>query len=242
MVKPYQFGYGYNKRFKTIIFIVFLGVLFSAFPVVGVYAQPKVSSYVVLEADSLRVLYSSNSNVKMEPASTTKILTAICVIENSDVDKIITIPKQAVGVEGSSIYLKEGEKFKIVDLLYGLMMRSGNDAAVALALSVSGSLEKFALLMRDTAFKIGAYNSNFVNPHGLHHDEHYTTAEDLAKITAYAYKLPLFKEIVSSKTHYFERDGKRECFVNKNKGGTVRCTLYNESENQTVHCTLYTVH
>ena len=118
-------------------------------------------------------------------ASTTKILTAITVIENCEnLDQIISVPKEAVGIEGSSIYLARGEKISVRDLLYGLMLRSGNDAAMALAIHTAGSVNGFCRLMNDTAKKIGALNSNFVNPHGLHHPEHYTTAYDLAIISA----------------------------------------------------------
>jgi D-alanyl-D-alanine carboxypeptidase (penicillin-binding protein 5/6) len=152
-------------------------------------------------------------------ASTTKIVTAIAVINNADIQDIVTVPKQAVGVEGSSIYLELGEKIKVIDLLYGLMLQSGNDAAVALAIHVSGSIPKFAELMNNTAKDIGATNSNFVNPHGLHHDNHYTTAYDLGLISAYALRNDTFAKIVSTKSHTIDRavKGWKHVILNKNK-------------------------
>lgn len=174
------------------------------------------SSFIVIEKDSGRILIGNNISTRMEPASTTKILTAICVIENCNIDNYIVIPKVAENTEGSSIYLKCGEKWKIKDLLYGLMLRSGNDAAVALS-SIFGGEKEFAELMNLTAIKCGAYYSHFVNPHGLPDNQHYTTAYDLAMITAYAYKNDEFKNIVATEHYYYDYNSERRCFVNKNK-------------------------
>lgn len=174
------------------------------------------NSYIVMEATTGRTLDGYRINAKMEPASTTKILTAICVLENMNLDDVVEVPKQATYAEGSSIYLKEGEMWKVEDLLYGLMLRSGNDSAETLAYSLGG-IENFARLMNLTAIKAGAYNSNFVNPHGLHDENHYTTAYDLAKITAYAYTNDDFVKIVSTQKHYYDYCGERRCFLNKNK-------------------------
>lgn len=157
-------------------------------------------SAVVLDSASGRILYSHNAQQQMGMASTTKIITAITALENGDINSVATVSKTAYGVEGSSMYLGLGEKLTLEQLLYGLMLVSGNDAATAIAEHISGSVEKFAELMNQTALKIGATNSNFTNPHGLSHEKHYTTAQDLAKITAYAMKNPKFREIVSTKT------------------------------------------
>lgn len=157
------------------------------------------SSEIVIEQLSGRILYENNAYEKKFMASTTKILTAICVIENCDVEKTVKVKKETVGIEGSSIYLKEGEELTVKELLYGLMLRSGNDCAETLAVECSGSIEDFATLMNETAKKAGANNSNFVNPHGLHDDNHYTTAYDLAMISRYAMNNETFKEIVSTK-------------------------------------------
>ncbi len=176
-------------------------------------------SIAVMDVDSGRVLFEKDLNEKRYMASTTKILTAITVIENCDVNSSFKITKNCVGIEGSSIYLEEGEILTIKDLLYGLMLRSGNDCAVSLAYACCGNYNSFVELMNRTAKKIGAKNSNFTNPHGLHDDNHFTTAYDLALITCYAMKNDTFKEIVSTKSvkiPYTTRDTVR-LLLNKNK-------------------------
>ena len=177
-------------------------------------------SMITIEKDSGRVLYERNANVKRPMASTTKIATAITVIENcKNLEKVVKVPSSAVGVEGSSVYLQENESVKIIDLLYGLMLRSGNDCAVALAITVSGSVSDFSVLMNRLAQKVGATDTNFVNPHGLHDENHYTTASDLAKISAYAMKNPVFCEIVSTKRYVMPWEGHEydRVMLNKNK-------------------------
>lgn len=156
-------------------------------------------SIVVMDAKTKRVIYSENQDNVKYMASTTKILTALVIINNCNLNEVITITDKTVGVEGSSIYLEAGEQLTIKDLLYGLMLRSGNDCAETLAIHCSKSISKFAELMNKTAKELGAYNSNFVNPHGLHNDNHYTTAYDLALISSHAINNPIFKEIVSTK-------------------------------------------
>jgi len=177
------------------------------------------SAMVTMDVATGRVLYSHCADVKRPIASTTKIITAITVIENTDLNETVTVCKEAQGVEGSSIYLAAGEKLSVLDLLYGLMLQSGNDAAVALAHHVSGGVEEFSELCNLTAREIGAVNTHLVNPHGLNHPEHYTTAYDLALITAHALKNPTFKEIVSTKVKNITREDGRypTRIVNKNK-------------------------
>ncbi len=174
---------------------------------------------VVMEVLSGRILYEKDADQKLPMASTTKIVTAITVIENCNVEDEITIPKSCVGVEGSSIYLKAGERYKIIDLLYGLMLRSGNDAAESLAVCVGGSIEGFIKSMNETAKRAGAVNSNFKNPHGLPDNEHYTTASDLAKISCYAMKNDIFQKIVSAKIYTATEliSGEKKVWKNKNK-------------------------
>lgn len=153
-------------------------------------------------------------------ASTTKIMTAIVAIENNDIAKKIKIPKGAVGIEGSSIYLKENEEMTVEDLLYGLMLMSGNDSAAALAIITAGGIDKFSLMMNKKAADIGAKNTNFVNPHGLHDAAHYTSAYDLALITAYGLNNPIFKRIVSAEKYTIKDTGGgtgARYFNNKNK-------------------------
>ncbi len=177
------------------------------------------TSEIIIELESGRILHEKNINEKMFMASTTKILTAITVIENCNIDNIVAVTDKTVGVEGSSIYLEAGEKLSVKDLLYGLMLRSGNDCAETLAVYCSGSVQNFAELMNATAKRIGAVNSNFVNPHGLHDDNHYTTAYDLALISRYAMKNRIFREIVSTKSiqiPFSTRNSKR-FLINKNK-------------------------
>jgi|GEM_PF-736703 len=172
---------------------------------------------VLIEATTKRVLFGENEDVKLYPASTTKVLTALCVLNNLPLDRVIEVPKIAEGVEGSSIYLKAGQRITVEDLLFGLMLRSGNDAAVTLAVETSGSIEDFAVLMNETAKKCGAKNSNFVNPHGLQDENHYTTAYDLALITAKAYENEDFVRIVSSKLKKIKIDDSEVVIANKNK-------------------------
>ncbi|MBO5239880.1 MAG: D-alanyl-D-alanine carboxypeptidase [Clostridia bacterium] len=157
----------------------------------------------VMELNSRRVLYESRGDIRLPMASTTKILTAATVLENvSELKQQVKIPVQAVGIEGSSVYLKEGDIYTVEELLYGLMLRSGNDCAVALSLYCSGSVPRFALKMNETAQKAGALASRFENPHGLPCVNHYTTAHDLTLISCYAMQNPIFRTIVS--TRYYE--------------------------------------
>ena len=176
------------------------------------------SGAILIEQSTKKVLYGENVNLKLPIASTTKILTALVTLQNvSDLDEKFVAPKEAIGVEGSSIYLKCDEIVTYRTLLYGLMLRSGNDAAVALAIKVGGDIDSFAKLMNQTAHNCGARNSNFVNPHGLQNEKHYSTAYDLGVITAEAYNNPIFKEIVSTKTIKFGEGENTRYFENKNK-------------------------
>ena len=182
------------------------------------YALNKSSrGAVCIEWTSRKVLYDDGANNKTFPASTTKILTALVVLENLQLSQKISIPRQAVGIEGSSLYLKEGEVLTVEDLLYGMMMRSGNDAATALALAVSGNISDFSRKMNETAKRCGANNSNFVNPHGLHDPEHYSTAYDLALITAEAMKYPSFCNMIMCQKARIGEGESARVIANKNK-------------------------
>lgn len=173
-------------------------------------------SAILLDASTGRVLYSTNNGEKLPMASTTKIMTALVALDKGNLDKRVTINKDSVGIEGSSIYLCEKERLTLRDLLYGLMLRSGNDAATAIAIEIGGSLEKFSQMMNEKAKEIGALNSNFTNPHGLHDDNHYTTAYDLAIITREALKYKDFQEISKAKNWTADREV-NNYFLNKNK-------------------------
>lgn len=163
-------------------------------------AQPDVTakSAIVVEASTGKVLYEKNAEERRYPASTTKIMTLITALEYGNLDDIVTTSAHAAGTDGSSLWLTQGEQLKMLDMLYGIMLVSGNDATVAVAEHISGSVEKFASLMTDKAHSIGAVNSNFTNTSGLPDEKHYSTAHDLAKITAYGYKKQLFAQIVST--------------------------------------------
>jgi len=172
---------------------------------------------ILLEADTNKILYSRNADAKLPMASTTKIMTAILAIENLDLDSVVTVDDRASGIQGSSMYLGKGEKISVRNLLYGLMLTSGNDAAVELSILVAGSPEKFAELMNKKAVEIGALNTNFVNPNGLPVANHYTTAYDLAIIASYAMKNETFRKVVSTEYMKIPWEGKAWDRVLKNK-------------------------
>ena len=153
----------------------------------------------MLDPVSGRVLYERNPDERSLIASTTKIMTALIVCEQCNVLDRMRIPKEAVGIEGSSMYLQEGEVLTLQELLYGLMLQSGNDAAVALAIYCGGTVEGFAELMNDKARNLGLKNTHFANPNGLDAPDHYSTARDLAVLAAYAMENPIFRKTVSTK-------------------------------------------
>lgn len=199
-------------------FLCLMCAVLAAFTFFGVYrnestARAEAQAELAMELTTEAVLTQKNADARLPMASTTKILTAIIIVEDCNLEEVITVPDCAVGTEGSSIYLKKDEQINIIDLLYGLMLRSGNDSATALAVHHSGSTEKFAQVMTERAKKMGAVNSNFKNPSGLPNDEHYTTARDLCKIACHAMRNDTFRKIVST-TDY---RGSYRSFHNKNK-------------------------
>ena len=167
-----------------------------ALPCKAVSAQ----NAILMDAQTGRVLYEKNADKQSLIASTTKIMTALVVCEQTNVLDRVRIPQEAVGIEGSSMYLKAGEILTVQDLLYGLMLHSGNDAAVALAIYCGGTVEGFAELMNDKAHRLGMHNTHFVNPNGLDSPGHYSTARDMAILAAYAMENPIFFKTVSTKT------------------------------------------
>ncbi|WCK55738.1 D-alanyl-D-alanine carboxypeptidase [Aneurinibacillus sp. Ricciae_BoGa-3] len=156
-------------------------------------------SAILIDMNSGDVLFSKNSDKMQYPASITKIVTGILAIENGHLNDIVTVSKNARDVEGTRIYLAEGEQKPMIDLLYGMLMNSGNDAAIAIAEHMDGSVEAFSRRMNDFVKKIGATHTHFVNPDGLYDKQHYTTAADMAKIAAYAMQNPIFSRIVATK-------------------------------------------
>ena len=155
---------------------------------------------ILVDGNTGRILYEKNADSQSLIASTTKIMTALVVCEQCNVLDRMRIPKEAVGIEGSSMYLQEGEVLTLQDLLYGMMLHSGNDAATALAIYCGGTVEGFAELMNDKAEILGMTGSHFVNPHGLDALEHYSTARDLAILAREAMKNPIFAATVSAKS------------------------------------------
>ncbi len=202
---------------------VLIILIFALFPfsfAATVYAQDiSAKSIILIEADSGEIIFEKNAHVSLPMASTTKIMTAIIVLENCDLDKKVIIPASATNIEGSSIYLQEGETLTVRELLYALLLESANDSAVALAYATSGGVDDFVNLMNEKAVSLGLTNTHFDNPHGLESESHYSSAYDLAKIGAYAMKNPVFKEIVSTQKKSISlnnNDGKRG-LINHNK-------------------------
>ena len=195
-----------NKLSKLVVFFISFGLFLQFFNINIVNFSKAESinknfeSMVTIEASTGRILYSQDEHKRLPMASTTKILTAIVAIENcDDLDKKYEISKSATGIEGSSIYLKAGEHLSVRELLYGLMLRSGNDSAVAIAEIISGSVEKFVLLMNEYCKKLNLKDTSIVTVNGLHNENHYSSAYDLAIISAYAMKNEIFAEIVKTK-------------------------------------------
>ena len=169
------------------------------------------TSAVAVDASNGRVLFSKEPDRKIYPASTTKVMTALLTLENLDMDQEVTVTKSCM-VGETSIYLEDGETLTVRELLYGLLLKSGNDAAVALAQAVSGTAADFAVLMNERAAELGCVNTHFVNPHGLHNKKHYTCAHDMALIAQAAFQIPLFRKITKTveykipKTKYMKED------------------------------------
>ena len=215
-----------TKRVIKIFFIIILIFTLSAFPVLADDAneleevvieedekneieasassdtKPTINSrrYAVYDRLSGRCIYGKDENKQTAMASTTKIMSAVIIVENCNLEDIVTVTEKAAGVGGSRLGLHTDDKISVNDLLYGLMLRSGNDAAVALAIHTAGSVEEFANLMNQKAEVLGLTNTHFVTPHGLDNSEHYTTAYELAKITDYALKNETIAKIVKTKT------------------------------------------
>ena len=186
------------KKKNVVCIFILLSLIF--IPVKPTHALGVSAQYACL-IDSLsgKVLYEKNAYARHSMASTTKIMTALVALENGNMDDVVTVSANAAGTEGSSIYLKAGEKITLQNLLYGLMLESGNDAAIAIAEHIGGSVERFAEMMNEKAASIGANNTQFKNPNGLDEEGHYTTAYDLALITREALRNKNFAEIVATK-------------------------------------------
>lgn len=177
------------------IYVLMQGTTAPVFP--DIAAQ----SAAVISADTAEAVFLKNADARLPMASTTKIMTALVAMEALNPDTVFTVPREVCFVEGSSIYLSPGEKITVLDLLYGLLLESGNDAACALAVACSSDIDSFVALMNKKAAEMRLVNTHFDNPHGLSSENHYTTARELAIIAYYAMKNPLFREIAGTKSH-----------------------------------------
>ncbi|MCM2980955.1 D-alanyl-D-alanine carboxypeptidase [Niallia circulans] len=218
------------KLRKLIILTIITSILFLAIPQKS-SAQMYVSaqSAILMEQDSGRVIFEKDAHTKRRIASITKIMTALLAVESGKLEDTVTVSSNAIRTEGSSIYLQEGEKIKLEDLVYGLMLRSGNDAAVAIAETVGGSLDGFVYLMNQKAEEIGMKNTHFANPHGLDdHEDHYSTAYDMALLTRYAMNNDTYKKIAGTKSYRSESTNNEwnRVWRNKNK---LLTSLYEHS-------------
>jgi len=203
-----------RRRFKILVVLLIVITLFPQKSNGEINVQAK--SAILMDQETGRILYEKNAYTKMRIASITKIMTAILAIEYGDLEDEVIVSQNAAYTEGSSLYLKPKQKIKLKDLVYGLMLRSGNDAAVAIAEHVGGSLEGFVYMMNQKAEEIGMMNTEFSNPHGLDdHENHYSTAYDMALLTKYAMQNKVFQNVSSTKI-YKSEDGKY-VWKNKNK-------------------------
>jgi serine-type D-Ala-D-Ala carboxypeptidase (penicillin-binding protein 5/6) len=192
-----------RMNWKLIIFLLIASLIIVNIPQkVDASVSVSAASAVLLEQKSGRILFEKDAHTKRRIASITKIMTAKLAIESGKMNEYVKVSEQATRAEGSSVYLKPGEKIKLKDLVYGLMLRSGNDTAVAIAEYVGGSVEGFAYLMNLKAREIGMLNTHFSNPHGLDdHEDHYSTAYDMAVLMRYAMQDKTFKEISGTKVY-----------------------------------------
>lgn len=192
-----------GKTWKLVIFAIMVSIIIANIPrKADASVSVKAQSAVLMEQKTGRILFEKDANTKRRIASITKIMTAIIAIESGKMNKYVKVSEKAARTEGSSVYLKPGEKIKLKDLVYGLMLRSGNDTAVAIAEYLGGSVDGFALLMNQKAREIGMYNSHFTNPHGLDDSpNHYSTAYDMALLMRYAMQNKTFRTISGTKVY-----------------------------------------
>lgn len=180
-------------------------------------ASTSARSAVLYLPDTEDFLYCKNADLQLPMASTTKIMTALVALENSSLTDTVAIDDSAIGIEGSSAYLRHGDVLTMEELLYALLLQSANDAATAIACHISGGVDEFAILMNSKACELGLCNTHFTNPHGLDDENHYTTAKELAIIAANALKNDTFKKIVSTYKKTFTSEERTRTYVNHNK-------------------------
>lgn len=207
------------RRLCTGFLVILVTVTAWPVPVFGTPSLVNAKAAVLMDAQTGRVLYARNMHRRLPQASTTKITTAILAIEKGDLDKKVRISRHAASTGEATMGLRSGEVLSVRDLLYGMLLQSGNDAAVAIAEAVGGSEKRFVRLMNQFVAKVGAKNTHYVNPHGLHDPEHYSSAYDLALITRYALQFPEFRKIVSTRMQPVVRQGwsRPQLIKNKNR-------------------------
>ncbi len=202
-------------------------------------------SSIVMDLDSGRVLYENNADEERLIASITKIMTCIIAIEQGDLDSDVEAGEEILKMYGTSIYLELNEKMKLIDLLYGLMLRSGNDASVVIAKEVAGTEEKFVEMMNEKAKEIGMTNTTFSNPHGLDEEtKNYSTARDMAKLSRYAYKNKTYRKIIGTEEYRVKTDNKSYLWYNRMKllGDYKYCTGGKNGYTPSAGKTLVTTH
>ena len=210
-------GMGLRKRFMRSSFALALAAFVLLGTVGAVAAQVVARAAVVIDSDNGRTLVAKNPDLRMYPASTTKVMTAILAIESGRMSELITIRESDTRVEPSLIGLVPGERITLRDLVYGLLLRSGNDAARAIARTLAGSETQFAVMMNAKALKLGCTSTHFANPHGLPNPNHYTTARDLGRIMRYAMHNDEFREITGCRHYRSFSTARARDFYNKNK-------------------------
>ena len=210
----------YENKKRILTLLIIAAIVFSFFTIY-IYSKDEMGisarSAALYVPETETFLYKKRENERLSMASTTKIMTAFIALDTLEPDALIEIPKEAVGIEGSSLYLEEGEILTANDLILGLMLSSANDAAVALAIEISGSVSDFAILMNEYARELSLYDTEFKNPHGLDEEGHFTTAHDLALLGAHALENESFKNISSTRKAKIVSDRKERVLVNHNK-------------------------
>ncbi len=198
---------------KRVVFTVSLVLLTFGTSPRAKAMETQARASIVLEAATGQVFFEENADEPLGMASTTKIMTALVALENAEIDGLVTVPESCVGIEGSSLYLKAGEQLSLRELLYGLMLESGNDAAEVIAVHVAGSRESFVDMMNRRALSLGCTHTHFDNPSGLTSSEHYASARDMAIIMAAAMENPIFEQITATRSITFQS----RSFTNHNK-------------------------
>ena len=211
----------FKHLIKNLFFLLFILILLFSFDISfaseGNSLNLNARSCVVLDRNSKKIIFGKNEYNRVKMASTTKIMTATVIIENCDLSQTVTVSKKAAGTGGSRLGLKTGDKITIRDLLYGLLLCSGNDAAISLAETAAGSVQEFSNMMNNKAKELGLNNSHFESPHGLDSDNHYTTAYELALLADYALQNSTFRNIVGTKNYTITINGYPKNITNTNE-------------------------